>query len=483
MDSRSTMKSICNNWKLDALQESNDVYFFNYDEVNAILNNEKCYVIGRKGAGKTAICQHITSVKAHDKFADKLSFKNFPFNELYTLQNNQYTSQSQYISLWKYLIYSTICKLMSTNENIDSKIRNLLLQLYPRNDIKQLPRKVKEWTSLEFGANVLGNGGTIKVDRENVDSNKPLTWIEKINVLEDIIGQYCDESKYYVVFDELDEDYRTIYDNNGIKQYESLLTGLFKAVQDVRNTFRASSLHIMPIVFLRDDIYARLNDADKNKWSDFKIDLDWNTHKIKRLISFRIAKDAKEQSLATDFKAAWNSIFEFGKIKYGDHQQKEATKFDYICNSTQMRPRDFIKYISACCKLSLEKGDQYITNQTIRDVDREFSNYLKSEITDEIYPILPEIESIFKILANMRKQLFRPEEFISCYNKEVKKGAISNNNVDFVLDILFNFSIIGNQHKSQGHRNFFRYLQTNMRYNSEETIVIHRGLLKALQIF
>ena len=134
-------------------------------------------------------------------------------------------------------------------------------------------------------------------------------------------------------------------------------------------------------------------------------------------------------------------------------------------------------------KLSLEKGDQYITNQTIRDVDREFSNYLKSEITDEIYPILPEIESIFKILANMRKQLFRPEEFISCYNKEVKKGAISNNNVDFVLDILFNFSIIGNQHKSQGHRNFFRYLQTNMRYNSEETIVIHRGLLKALQIF
>lgn len=83
----------------------------------------------------------------------------------------------------------------------------------------------------------------------------------------------------------------------------------------------------------------------------------------------------------------------------------------------------------------------------------------------------------------MRKQLFRPEEFINCYDKEVKKGAISNNNVDFVLDILFNFSIIGNQHKSQEHRNFFRYLQTNMRYNSEETIVIHRGLLKALQIF
>lgn len=483
MTSREIMKSIADNWKLDALQESSDVYFFNYNEVNAILNNEKCYVIGRKGMGKTAICQHIINTKSHNCFAEKLSFKNFPFNDLYALQNKQYTAQSEYISLWKYLIYTTICKLMSTNENIDSAARLELQKLYPQNTIKQLSRKIKEWTSLEFGATILGNGGSFNIDRTPIDSNKQLTWIEKVDVLEDIIFQYCDDSKYYIVFDELDEDYRTIYDNNSIKQYERLLTGLFKAVQDVKNTFRGTSLNVQPIVFLRDDIYARLNDADKNKWSDFEIDLDWNTRKIKQLISFRISQDAKEASLAGDFQASWSRIFEDKNIKYGGHQLKETNKFDYICNSTQLRPRDFIKYIMACCKIALEKGEHHITNQTVKDVDREFSNYLKSEIVDEIYPILPEIDEIFNILSKMRKQLFKPEEFISCYNSERKKGIKLHNNVEYVLDVLFNFSIIGNQHRHQEYRNFFRYLHTNMTYNREEIIVIHRGLLKALQIF
>lgn len=483
MSSREIMKSIADNWKLDALQESTDRYFFNYNEVNAILNEEKCYVIGRKGMGKTAICQHIIANKSHDCFSEKLSFKNFPFNDLYALQNTQYTTQSEYITLWKYLIYTTICKLMSTNENIDSNARQELQKLYPQNDIKQLSRKIKEWTSLEFGATILGNGGSFQIDRTPVESKKQLTWIEKVDVLEDIITNYCDDSKYYIVFDELDEDYRTIYDNNSIKQYEHLLTGLFKAVQDVKNTFRNSTLNILPIVFLRDDIYARLNDADKNKWSDFEVDLDWNTHKIKQLISFRISQDANDASMATNFKDAWSSIFEYGKITYGDRQQKETTKFDYICNSTQLRPRDFIKYIHACCKMALEKGERFISNQTVKDVDREFSNYLKSEITDEIYPILPEINEVFNILSKMRKQLFKPEEFILCYNNEVHKGSIKHANAEYVLDVLFNFSIIGNQHRHQEYRNFFKYLHTNMTYNRDEIIVIHRGLLKALQIF
>lgn len=483
MSSQEIMKSIANNWKLDALQESNDVYFFNYDEVRAILNNEKCYVIGRKGMGKTAICQHIINTKSLNCLAEKLSFKNFPFNELYALQNNKYTPQSEYITLWKYLIYTTICRLMSRNENIDSTARKELQKLYPQNDIKQLSRKIKEWTSLEFGATVLGSGGTFQIDRTPIDAKKQLTWIEKVDVLEDIIVQYCDHAKYYIVFDELDEDYRTVFDNNNIKQYEHLLTGLFKAVQDIKNTFRSTSLKIFPIVFLRDDIYARLNDADKNKWSDFKIELDWNSEKIKRLIAFRISRDAHNTELSKNFGKAWNSIFRYGNITYGDKQLKETTKYDFILNSTQLRPRDFIKYIQACCTSALDKGEWYISNDTIKGVDREFSNYLMAEIKDEVYPILPDIDNIFQILSHMRKQIFTPSEFIEQYNQYLAKGTVHEPNVTFVLDVLFNFSIIGNQHKRQEHRKFFKYLHTNMTYNSEESIVIHRGLLKALQIF
>ena len=82
----------------------------------------------------------------------------------------------------------------------------------------------------------------------------------------------------------------------------------------------------------------------------------------------------------------------------------------------------------------------------------------------------------------MRKQIFDAKEFINEYNKYLKAGTISEKNVDKVLDVLYNFSVIGNQNKFQDHKQYFKYLHTNMTYNKEEKIVIHRGLLKSLQI-
>lgn len=139
-----TIKKIADNWKLDARFEDSNKYFYNYNEVGLILDDKKCYVIGRKGSGKTAICEHILKTKEFNLFSEKLGFKNFPFNELYGLGNGKYTQPNQYITIWKYLIYSTVCRLMVSNENIDASVREMLEKLYPKNDLKQLARRISE---------------------------------------------------------------------------------------------------------------------------------------------------------------------------------------------------------------------------------------------------------------------------------------------------------------------------------------------------
>lgn len=372
--------------------------------------------------------------------------------------------------------------MMAKNPMVDEKVRNELLKLYPLNDVKLLSRKISEWTSISFGVDVLGNGGSLSVDREV--SKIQMSWIEKVNVLEDVILKYSGCSKYYVVFDELDEDYREISEQENLTQYKNLLTSLFKAVQDVKATFVNTDLQIMPIVFLRDDIYALLNDSDKNKWSDFKITLEWDVEKLKKLIAYRISKDAGVTDGTLSFEDAWYAIFNKNKITFGDHQCKQTDSFDFISRSTQLRPRDFIKYIQACCEQANAKEEKYISNETIKRVDREFSNYLKDEITDEIYPILPEISTIFQIFSNIRKQLLPSDEFINQFNEYVVQGTISQQtNVNFVLDVLFRFSVIGNENRFRKGYNHFKYIQSNMTYNKAEKIVIHRGLFKALQIY
>lgn len=178
--------------------------------------------------------------------------KIFPFNELYNLKNNGYTAPNQYITLWKYIIYSHICKMMAKNQSISQEIRDPLEKLYAPEPVSSLQRWIRKWTANDFALTILGTGGKIGF-KEAVDSS---SWIEKVEILEDIIAKHIDESTYYIIFDELDEDYKNIIDRSQFENYTHLLTGLFKAVQDIKSIFGSNAnIKIFPIIFLRDDIY------------------------------------------------------------------------------------------------------------------------------------------------------------------------------------------------------------------------------------
>jgi hypothetical protein len=99
-----------------------------------------------------------------------------------------------------------------------------------------------------------------------------------------------------------------------------------------------------------------------------------------------------------------------------------------------------------------------------------------------LFPILPDIEQILQIISNLRKWNFKPSEFNVEYQKYVNVGTVTEKNYDRVLDILFNFSVIGNQHKTKKEIQYFKYMYTNMNLNRNENLVIHRGLFKSLRI-
>jgi len=258
------------------------------------------------------------------------------------------------------------------------------------------------------------------------------------------------------------------------------LTSLFKAVQDIRSTFKSTILSICPIVFLRDDIYGLIKDADKNKWRDFKIEIEWSSEKIKKLLAYRISKDAGCLRELT-FIDAWDIIFSRNQIKLGS-RRPVLNSFDYITRSTHLRPRDFTRYIQACAEEAINNDGYKISNHIIKFVDRAFSNYLKDEIVDEIYPLIPDIEEVFQVISNLRKWVFTTVEFKNEYLKYLRSKTVKEENVDYVLDTLFKFSVLGNQDKKRNELFYFKYLHTNMNLNRNENLVVHRGLFKALSI-
>ena len=87
-DIQSLYNEIIDNWSIEALKE-NPAYFYNVNEVSQILKGKKSVVIGRKGSGKTSIANHLCKIEKENIFTQKLSFKNFPFNTLYSLDNKR----------------------------------------------------------------------------------------------------------------------------------------------------------------------------------------------------------------------------------------------------------------------------------------------------------------------------------------------------------------------------------------------------------
>jgi len=464
-------------WKLDAKFEESDRYFYPVENLSKIESGDYSYIIGRKGCGKTAISQSLYERKSHDFFSEKLTFKNFPFNELYKLNDKSYTQPNQYITLWKYLIYSSVCRMFVRNESINRELSTTLEKAYGGNDsIKNLRRVIGQWVNKEWSMKLLGLGGKF-----TITDNDEQSWTKKVDVLEDVITEHIDGSNYFILFDELDEDYSNIVKQGGQSNYLALITSLFKAVQDIKQVFSDQGSAVKPVIFLRDDIYDLLTDSDKNKWNDFRVDVDWNKENIKDMLAYRISKARTYNAEILDFNTAWNTVFSKQLIHYGSRQQKRTDIFTYMSNSTHLRPRDYIRYLQVCANEALKNGEAKVSAKTVKRVDHAFSNYMRNELVDEIHGILPDIQEVFAILSEVRKWVLSIDEFRAQYNKAVKNGSISTKDPDLALKILFHFSVIGNQPK-QKNISFFRYSNKEARLNFNEKIVVHRGLFKSLQI-
>ena len=343
-----------------------------------------------------------------------------------------------------------------------------------------LSRRVSKWVDKEFGISLLG----ISVKLGRTPTAKPSdNWVEYVDYLEDLLTTYAGTARYYVLFDELDEDYRDIIRAEHHEQYSALVTSLFKAVQDIRSLFGESSANrFYPVVFLRDDIYELVHDSDKNKWGDFKVELNWDKERLQQLIAFRISRALKWNAVdALTFERAWSLVFGKEKVRYGTRKHKTISTFDYIIRSTLMRPRDLVVYLQSCAEgaLSSDRSRQ-IGPDIIRKVDKAFSNYLRDELTDELFAVLPDISRIFDTISQLRKWNFSLAELERAYAEQIDEGYIKEKNVKFVLQILYMFDVIGNAISPD--RFVFRYQNPDARLNFNERVVVHRGLFKSLQI-
>lgn len=468
----STVKNIAKRWKADALQEKID-YFYSYAEVDSVLSGDYCIVIGRKGSGKSALSKYVVQQESvnHDVFTESLSFKSFSFKELHNYGEN--LEMNNYISLWKYLIFMKVCKMFVRNENVHIENRVQLGELLPKYSPIELKKEINSWKPSAFVFKLVDTFGKAslldaKIDFQNITKENNLDLEDKAEIIENVVLGCCDkETTYYLVFDELDEEYRNIKNLVVGNHYHDLLISLLRTIIYVKTVAEEYNLKIRPIVFLRDDIFNRLQFSDKNKWYDNMLYLEWTPEKLKELITHRIAQD--NPKIAESLEFAFSNIFA--------KEIEPNAIFKALLSLSQYRPRDLITIIKECCSIANAKDIDSIDIGMMKVAEQAYSKRLKQEIKDEIHTILQDCDDVFALLTELTRE-FSYKDFKSKLGKYKFMKKLQWAKAKQLIELLFDYSVIGNFNWiSRRPLESYKYMDPDLQINYDANFVVHPGLI------
>jgi hypothetical protein len=470
------LEKIATDWRQDAESET-DKYYFETAEFRSIADGTKAYVISRKGTGKSAIVMHLLATKVH---AVDLSLSDLNPQDLHAFgsHGNETERGILYRNTFAYIIYRAVAVMMLNSPEVSDIAKKQIRDAFPDQVEAKLPRNVMRWMTLEGHFEAFGFGAGAEVQREQEEDKRSI--VEKKNVLEQFLDKHLKGGPYYVIFDALDDNFRAAHGKLE-PEYGLAITSLFKTVADIRREFLERDL--FPVITLRDDIFDFLRHAERNRWQQDKVEIEWDEDKIKAMIAHRLAVTAGRKPVP--FEEVWPELVGQEAARFGNRVWE---KYDYIASFTMLRPRDFIAYLSEACgvaaKKARERGHSSATLSVpaLRDCKGEFADYFRDEVEDELSGQIPDIKQIFEAVLDGPHRSVGRKELEERYADYLKSGSGESTGMrpPAMLEKLYQFGVIGYaETKGPAKGEKFRYNGGDRKLHPSAGLLIHKGLIRA----
>jgi hypothetical protein len=480
-------------------------YFYDNGVLKNVVDSPSSFlVLGRKGAGKTAVFKYLKENKdafiAPNNILIPLSFEDYNWNIHSLLINPEKAESLSYKQSWKFVIIIESIKAINTwyKENGKNtpveiiKANKLLEKLFdcPVPSIYQiigkkllsisnlkLPNAGVDLDSGSFDSAEIGGG---EISFEEVKTNKNLQQSLSENIENVLI--YLEKSlvgisgtQVFICFDRIDE----AWDEVSFISSKRVIAGLISAADSLTSKYGGL---IRPIIFLREDIFEVLSINDANKLrEDCGQLLHWNKETIQKLLLARVNYFANEHGL---------SSFVTLDLVFDHKEMRQRTKqINYILKRTMMRPRDVIAYLGKILDSMKEKmndpfSDSKITFETIDsdsiyNAEPAYSEWLKQEILDEWSVQNPIINELFSSLQNNSSTNFNAIELEIQLRK--LKPDVSTPEIVNYLKFLFDNSIIGFK-LGDGKEWRFKCFYPSQGFINSTEYRVHEGLVRTLNL-
>ena len=486
------MKKLLDVDNFGAIDADNDVLllecFEDHEAFLQIKDRTRFLIVGRKGSGKTSIFKKMLRDKHHQYFCFGHTFSDYPWHHHDLQARVGIPDSDKFTHSWKYLILLTASKIILNSDNslsIDEESMDLMVRIekfvvdsYGSKDpdVTQIftPSKtLKLKPSFELDLKLFKAG----ITPENFPISELPVIVQdlNINLQKYILRCLNPKHDYFICFDELDLGF-----NPDDGNYNSRLIGLLLAARDINIAAREAGKKLFIVIFLRDDIYNTLHFEDKNKITENSLSLiEWDTQRTQKTLKGLMEKRFKA---VLGGHPTWEDVFDESKEMPG-HQRK----YQHILDRTYLRPRDVIKFCnSVLAQYKHRKNQDASAGEKFENVDlnearSDYSNYLISELDDEIHKHLPYHEGLIELLRKIGVWQFTSDEF----NAEYAKEPLPNVSAEDALKRLYEFSFIGFYRPGGGgyggSEYVFKYKEPKIRFDSTSSrFRIHVGLIEVL---
>ena len=432
--------------------------------------------LGHKGTGKSAIAEHIRLKSEGDPlaFVKLIVLSDFPFTPFSKIVRGNMEPESKFPSAWSWILLIYLLESFDEDhgathdvpERFSSAVEAFRVAgLSPAADPGAI---VRQCSKKGFRFKLPGGLAEYSDSEAGVKALNDIP--DFVESLKQVLCGIRSRSKHYLIIDGLDD----VVTSRNI-QNKSISALIFE-VGRLNAMFSQAGVPVKIILLCRTDMFEWVPGPNKNKIrQDFANELDWYSDPSDPDSSelIRIANMRCKRSLGEGF----DLFREFFPGAIHNNPISSA-----LLEMTRHTPRDFLRLLHYIQKYWLRHGK--ISLPAINSGMRAYSiRYFLPEIRDELsgHASPAEIAAIVEALGRVGKRDFRLGELIDAS----RAGAtpLEAEKVHDVVNSLFQCSALGNIQREGGRTHYtFKYRNRHSSFNEGKTIMLHRGLWKALNL-
>lgn len=407
------------------------------------LTGRKSLVIGRKGAGKSAICMQLATQANLNSGIALITPDDAAGEELRRFELQGLPLQAAKSLIWRYVFAVQAARyLVEHAKKVHGKkppsVRAVDRFLQENNEsfsdrfsdrVHSAVSGLQAAFSLEaFGVKAAMD---VKGQSEGAKADRQLEVIEH-GVARAFAELACAQQHepFVVLVDQIELVWSGDPDSN------AMVRALLLAGHHVAGTIYGGALRC--VLFLRSDIYDSLVFGEGDKFHGDEMRIDWTPDELCEVALARARASLNIPSLTDD--ALWTEIFP-GHVS-GERMQ------EYLLHRVLPRPRDVIQFLNLCRDGAANRRLKRIEEQDVVEAAQQFSDWKLQDLTREYlvnYPFLSQLFLMFQntgyivLRAALEKRLIEHGEAL----RSRFPDYVNAFNVHGILDILFRIGLIG----------------------------------------